>query len=134
MFQKGHINSKEVREKMSKSHKGKVGYWKGKKRSAELKEKMRLANLREKSHFWKGGKSFEKYTVDWNETLKRSIRERDRYTCQLCGGYGNLVHHKDENKKNCNPSNLITLCIHCHIWLHNKNFKLSMKGAQKGPK
>jgi len=63
---------------------------------------------------WQGGKSFEPYSVDWTETLKRSIRERDNYICQLCSKYGNSVHHIDYNKKNCNPDNLITLCRKCH--------------------
>jgi len=68
----------------------------------------------EKSVCWLGGKSFEPYTVDWTETLRRAIRERDRYLCQLCDSYGNIVHHIDYDKKNSNPNNLVTLCLHCH--------------------
>jgi len=67
---------------------------------------------------WQGGKSFEPYSVDWTKTLRRSIRERDKYTCQICFNEGNTVHHKDYNKKNCNPHNLITLCKHCHGIVH----------------
>jgi len=63
---------------------------------------------------WQGGISFEPYSVDWNETLKRAIRERDNYICQLCNQYGNVVHHIDYNKQNCNPDNLITLCRKCN--------------------
>lgn len=62
------------------------------------------------------------YSWDWNETLRRAIRERDNYTCQVCGkeyppngGRKFHVHHIDYNKKNCNPENLITLCISCHM-------------------
>ena len=69
---------------------------------------------------WQGGLSFEPYSVDWTETLKRSIRERDNYICQLCNQYGNAVHHIDYNKKNCNPSNLITLCIRCNSRVNAK--------------
>lgn len=58
------------------------------------------------------------YSVDWTKTLRISIRERDHYTCQLCGErQGDLahsVHHIDYDKKNCNPDNLITLCLKCH--------------------
>jgi 5-methylcytosine-specific restriction endonuclease McrA len=62
-----------------------------------------------------GGSSFEPYSVDWTDTLKKSIRERDRYTCQICGKEPSIcVHHIDYNKKNCNPDNLITLCVGCH--------------------
>jgi len=68
----------------------------------------------EKNPNWQGGISFEPYSVDWTETLKRSIRERDHYICQLCSNYGNTVHHIDYDKKNCNPTNLITLCVGCN--------------------
>lgn len=38
---------------------------------------------------WKGGITHLPYSVDWTETLRRSIRERDHYICQLCNQYGN---------------------------------------------
>ena len=68
----------------------------------------------EKHYNWKGGVSREPYSVDWTNTLKRSIRERDCYTCQICSQYGIDVHHIDYDKKNCNPDNLVTLCRKCH--------------------
>ena len=69
----------------------------------------------DKNPNWNGGKSFEPYTVDWTITLKRSIRERDRYTCFICRKEPSLhVHHIDYDKKNCDPKNLITLCGGCH--------------------
>jgi len=67
---------------------------------------------------WKGGISRLPYSIDWTETLKRSIRERDHYVCRICGEQQTEktfpVHHIDYNKKNCSPTNLITLCISCH--------------------
>ena len=64
---------------------------------------------------WQGGISFEPYTIDWTLTLKKSIRERDKYTCQICGKEpATHCHHIDYNKKNCDPKNLITLCDSCH--------------------
>ncbi|GAJ24764.1 unnamed protein product, partial [marine sediment metagenome] len=75
----------------------------------------------EKNYLWQGGISFEPYSVDWTETLKRSIRERDHYICQLCSNYGNNVHHIDYNKKNSNPTNLINLCRGCNLKVnHNR--------------
>lgn len=72
----------------------------------------------ENHHWWNGGTSFEPYTRDWTNTLRRSIRERDNYTCQLCGEeQGDVafsVHHIDYDKANCSPDNLITLCKSCH--------------------
>ena len=71
-----------------------------------------------------GGKSFEPYSLDWTNTLKKEIRQRDNYTCQLCGcrqeDTTHLVHHIDYNKKNCNPDNLITLCRSCHTTYDGK--------------
>lgn len=73
---KGKVFSLEARLKMSKGHKGMKKPW------VSMSNKKRLM---EKHPNWKGGKSFEPYTVDWTETLKRSIRERDKYNCQVCG-------------------------------------------------
>lgn len=74
--------------------------------------------LGEKSAVWKGGIS-KPYPVDWTRTLRRSIRERDYYTCQLCGkpqgDRAFCVHHINYIKDDCNPKNLVTLCIPCHI-------------------
>lgn len=96
-----------------------------------LKEKRRIACFKngnkppvqkgEKNCNWKGGISFEPYSIDWTETLKRSIRERDNYICQICSQYGNYVHHINYDKKNCNPNNLITLCCSCHNRTNNRN-------------
>ena len=73
------------------------------------------------SPVWRGGKSFEEYTVDWKSTLKISIRERDHYTCGICGlpqgDEALCVHHIDYNKQNCNPDNLISLHRECHLKL-----------------
>ena len=87
---------------------------KGKHQSEETKRKQSEALKGEKCHLWRGGISFEPYSIDWTETLRRAIRERDNYICQICSQYGDNVHHKDYNKKNCCPDNLITLCRGCN--------------------
>lgn len=95
---------------------GDKGYWLGRKRPEMIGNK----------YGWKGGISFELYSVDWTETLKRAIRERDNYICQLCSQYGNTVHHKDYCKKNCSPDNLITLCVKCNPKVNfNRNYWLN---------
>jgi len=104
--------------------------WLGRKRTQEEKDKISKNNARywlgkkgENSSGWKGGKSFEPYTTDWTITLKRAIRERDNYICQLCSQYGNTVHHIDYDKKNCNLNNLITLCRKCNTKVNfNREF------------
>jgi hypothetical protein len=68
----------------------------------------------EKSSSWRGGISFIEYPSEFNYKLKKSIRERDEYTCAICGKLGKIVHHIDYNKTNSDSLNLITLCQPCH--------------------
>jgi len=131
----------EYREKMIKIHKGQMTGHKWKKgdiikhdkqfkkgnkpwndgipHSEETKEKLRQY-VGEKSANWQGGISFEPYSTDWTDVLRRSIRLRDNNICQLCEVHQDeekrvlSVHHIDYDKKNCDPKNLITLCHSCH--------------------
>lgn len=107
----GHIHSKETKIKIKNS-------LIGKKHSIESYKAQGEKISGEKSHFWQGGISSEKYSTNWTNTLRISIRERDKYTCQVCGDKQGdraySVHHIDYNKLNNNPNNLITLCISCH--------------------
>jgi HNH endonuclease. len=53
-----------------------------------------------------------------NNNYKNGIStytQHKKSKCQQCGSTKNLmVHHKDGNRKNNNPSNLETLCWSCH--------------------
>lgn len=78
---------------------------------------------------WRGGKSFEPYSIKWTNKLKEIIRERDIYKCRLCNktekdnGRKLDVHHIDYDKKNCSSDNLICLCSKCHGKTHfNREF------------
>ena len=64
------------------------------------------------------------YSIEWNEQLKKEISNRDNNVCQICyksekslkGHQKKLhIHHIDYNKFNCESSNLITLCLKCHL-------------------
>jgi 5-methylcytosine-specific restriction endonuclease McrA len=95
----------------------------------ELRRKKSIMNSGEKSNSWRGGISFDPYSIDWTKTLRQAIRERDKYTCQVCGekqgDYVFSVHHIDYNKLNCNQDNLITLCKKCHQKTNfNRNYWL----------
>ena len=69
---------------------------------------------------WRGGKSFEPYPITFNTKFKRLIRERDDNKCQICGNYGNCVHHINYVKLDTNPVNCITLCRECHSKTNGK--------------
>lgn len=90
---------------------------KGKNLSEETRRKLSAhASTRtgERNPSWRGGVSFEPYPPEFNEPLKRKIRERDNYTCQVSGEWGNAVHHIDYDKENNDPQNLITLSKRIH--------------------
>ena len=79
------------------------------------REKISKANSGEGNANWRGGLSFQPYGKNWTQRLKRLIRERDKYTCQICKKENsNVVHHIDYNKENCSQNNLITLCKVCN--------------------
>lgn len=86
--------------------------------------------LGEKHPNWQGGKSFEIYPQEFNNSLREEIREGWGRICQYpgCGktekacGRKLTVHHIDYNKKNCNKDNLIPLCVG-HNSKVNKNKK-----------
>lgn len=67
---------------------------------------------------WKGGVSYEPYCMDWTKEYKDFIMERDGNTClnpDCCNNYIRLsIHHVDYIKKNCDHTNLITLCTSCN--------------------
>lgn len=135
---KGKHHSEETKKKMSISKKG---INKGIKLSEEHKQKISKARLERKKklgyinspetrkkisgsnhHNWRGGLS--PYPKGWTDTLRKSIRQRDNYVCQICGMRQDKlkgmfkkldVHHIDYNKDNLNPNNLITLCQKCHM-------------------
>ena len=129
---KGRKLSEEHKRRLSEFRKGKPSGMLGKHLSEEHKKNIGLGNighwaLRGKDcHLWKGGISFSPYSVDWTETLRRSIRERDNYTCQLCNKIqsdrAHSVHHIDYDKKNCSPKNLITLCVSCNTKVNSNRY------------
>ena len=116
----GYSCSEESRRKMSAYHSAHpISFWAGKHLSEEHRRKQSEALSGEKSYLWRGGiSSIVQYPSAWTGTLRREIRERDSYTCQLCGKLqDNIafdVHHIDYNKKHCERENLVTLCRHCH--------------------
>ncbi|MBU1067128.1 helix-turn-helix domain-containing protein, partial [Patescibacteria group bacterium] len=71
----------------------------------------------ENSGGWRGGVSGGKYCYKFNDTFKEAVRERDDYTCQLCGFEQNGrkldIHHIHYDKPNCWPD-VVALCRSCN--------------------
>lgn len=69
---------------------------------------------------YRHGRSVTKYAPGFTKALKLRIRERDEFTCLLCGvtedetGYVHSVHHVDYDKANHDPDNLATTCKNCN--------------------
>ena len=58
-------------------------------------------------------------------TARRKAKERDSYTCQICGSKENAEgHHLFEfayENGAYDPENIITLCRKCHNMVHHKS-------------
>jgi len=115
-----------VRKKISKAlegrYVGELNSFYGKKHSDNTKLKWLETNRQfgDKNHRWLDGKSVELYCDVWRDKeYKKDIRNRDGNICLNPGCNGinphNLViHHIDYDKRNCGPTNLITICNSCN--------------------
>ena len=61
------------------------------------------------------------------ELIFKSIFERDKFSCQICGKIGILIHHIDKNDSNNTLTNLVCLCNNCHLNLHRPIKKTNTK-------
>jgi cytochrome c553 len=118
----GKKHSEETKRKIA-------AYRLGKKHTEEEKKKISLGgkglHAGELNHNWRGGLKKQKYPKEFDLILKRAIRARDGFLCQMPGchvqevGRAHNVHHIDYNKANNQPDNLITLCATCHAKTSN---------------
>ncbi len=76
------------------------------------------------------------YTADW-PAVSWAVRREARWRCQACGvnlrGARHLLHthHKNRNKQDNRPVNLIALCVICHC-AQPKHGRLAEKARSRG--
>lgn len=120
---KGKHLSEKHKQRISESQKGKRcgdknSRW-GKRHSEQTKQKIKETHMGANNPQYIDGRSFLPYCSKFNNQLREFIRQRDNYTCQLCGKIQNpndeklSVHHIHYDKENCYPD-LITLCKSCN--------------------
>lgn len=68
------------------------------------------------SPHWKGGISFEPYGIEFNNSLRKQVRDRQNNRCLMCGKKCKSLdcHHIDYDKNNNVLGNLWGLCRSCH--------------------
>lgn len=129
-WNKGKKKSKKWRENMSRRILGNKYRLDKTSKLSEEKRNLIWGKTLDKNPNWKGGKSFEPYSVEFNKSLKEKIKNRDNYICQLCNikeqeckekhGRVLAVHHINYNKQDNKTNNLICLCHFCNASV-NKN-------------
>lgn len=109
--------SKETKRRISVSlegNKNALGYV-----PTEESNRSRSRSLSGERHpNWQGGISNLPYPFGFNRKLRNQIKSRDGCRCQNpdCWGVTKKisVHHIDYDKNNCDPENLLVLCISCN--------------------
>ena len=128
---KGRVFSKEWRDRLSESHKGKIGYWSGKKFTEGHRYKLSIASkgkpklsIRGCNNWnWKGGiTSINKQvrnSIEYKQ-WREAVFKRDNWTCQKCFVRGGSLHPHHIKSFAHYPSlrfkvsNGKTLCEDCH--------------------
>jgi len=113
--------TKETDERVANYAKKKEGVKRSKETCEKLSNSLKGKYIGKNANNWQGGKSFEPYGLEFNNSLKEKIRKRDNYKCKLCNiDESKLkqklnIHHIDYNKQNNSKDNLISLCLSCHM-------------------
>lgn len=96
----------------------------------EYMSKLSKASSGSNNANWCGGLSMKGYK-GFYKSLKKKIRHRDNYTCQLCGrtelelGYTLSVNHINYNKEDNREENLNSLCKSCNSKINFEREKWS---------
>ena len=99
-------------------------FWAGKKQPAEMVES-RLSKIRGENHYlWKGGNSLRPY---------RKLVKKTK--CDRCESKKDLgIHHRDDDHYNNDLSNLVVLCLSCHMSIHKTAYWKAWRAGKPLPK
>jgi len=91
----------------------------------KIKKDISFMKMGAKNPHWKGGKKMIMGYVAVRKNMKYILEHRLVYNktfgTRLSSGV--IIHHKDGNPLNNNPSNLVAMSLEEHSRLHNKNRK-----------
>jgi hypothetical protein len=127
----GQSLTEEHKKKIGDAIRGEKNGFYGKKHRPETLAMLSELKRGEKSPAWNGGSSFLPYSPEFGKRIKKYIKTRDGYACQICGKGTRLsVHHIDYDKLNTDEHNLISLCQSCHgKTIYNRDsWKMFFKG------
>lgn len=134
-------HTQETKEKISKANKGKL-------RSEEAKEKIRISHLGKKSYLWKDGRSKNKKYIDWqkNERNRKKrqaegshafgewelLKKQYGYKCPSCGGKEPEIKLTEDHIVPLSKGgsdyieNIQPLCKSCNCRKHAKIIKYNL--------
>jgi hypothetical protein len=96
----------------------------GYRHTPEMLKKYSERSQGKNNYFWNGGTKLDPHGFEFNEPLKKEIRERDGYKCRLCNKpeikKKHHVHHIFYNRHDRDLNKLITLCHACHELVHHQ--------------
>jgi len=107
----GKFHTIEYKKQQCENKKGKRSY------NEEGYKKQKEKTPKKENHpNWLGGISNSPYPFEFNDKIKKEIKERDNYICNICNKKTQklAIHHIDYDKLNINKNNLISLCYKCH--------------------
>lgn len=115
-------HSRNMRKWWDDPHRREQAKERGKKQAADpdWRRKIGESLKGDKNPRWRDGMSATPYAPGFGRSLKRRIRKRDNFTCQLCGvterelGYNFSIHHADYDRSNHDEDNLHTTCKACN--------------------
>lgn len=99
---------------------------------AKKKEEKRLRRRARRKAKGVGKHALRPRAPGFTKALKREIRARDGNRCVICGTEEALrIHHINENGNDHRWENLITVCVDCHLRIHQNGLKIPLSELER---